>query len=257
VYAHLAHPSSHVRTPQLFNAAFAARGDDVVAVSIDVDPAGLAVLVDGLRAWRNLAGFGITMPHKEALAALVDDTVGDAARIGAINNVRREPDGRLIGRNTDGEGFLAGLRREGHEVAGRDALLIGAGGAGRALAFALAEAGVGRLTIANRSRARAEQLAADVARAHAAPTAAGPPDPAGHDLVVNATSLGLQPDDPLPVDPERLESGTLVAEIVMTPGETPLMRAAAERGCRVHPGLPMLECQIELVRSFLELERPS
>ncbi len=128
VYLHLAHPSAHARTPQVMNAEFARRGVDAVAVSADVAPADLGGFARGLRGWRNLAGTGVTMPsHGEALAAHVDTLVGPAALIGAVNVVRREADGRLVAANTDGQGFVTGLRRAGHELGRANAV----GGRGR------------------------------------------------------------------------------------------------------------------------------
>ena len=159
MYLHLAHPSAHARTPQVMNAEFARRGVDAVAVSADVAPGDLGGFVRGLRGWRNLAGLSVTMPHKEALASHVDELAGPATLIGAVNVVRREPDGRLVAANTDGSGFVIGLREAGHDLSGRRVLLAGAGGAGRAVAFAVAEAGVTHLTIANRTTTRAERLA--------------------------------------------------------------------------------------------------
>jgi shikimate dehydrogenase len=141
VYLHLAHPSVHARTPQVMNAEFARRGVDAVAVSADVASGDLGGFARGLRGWRNLAGLSVTMPHKEALAAHVDELSGPAALIGAVNVVRREADGRLVAANTDGPGFVIGVREAGHELSGRRVLLVGAGGAGRAVAFAAAGAG--------------------------------------------------------------------------------------------------------------------
>ncbi|SEE90605.1 shikimate dehydrogenase family protein [Jiangella alba] len=254
VYVHLSHPSTHVRTPQTFNRAFAERGIDVVAVSADVAPADLAATVDGLRGWRNLAGIGVTMPHKAAIAALCDELTPAAAAIGSANAIKRTEDGRLIGENTDGSGFVRGLTDHAIPVAGAHALVVGVGGAGRAVAWALAEAGVATLTLANRTAAKAEDLAAQLGAAHpGVAVAAGPPDPSGHTLVVNATSLGMRESDPLPVDPDRLAPRTVVAEIIMEPRETPLMRAAAGRGCVVQEGLPMLTSQIDLVVEYLGL----
>ena len=182
VYLHLAHPSAHARTPQVMNAEFARRGVDAVAVSADVAPADLGGFARGLRGWRNLAGLSVTMPHKEALAAHVDALAGPAALIGAVNVVRREADGRLVATNTDGQGFVIGLHKAGYKLSGRHVLLVGAGGAGRAVAFAVAGAAAACLTIANRTAARAERLARDIAASHpavpvAVAVAAGPPDP--------------------------------------------------------------------------------
>jgi shikimate dehydrogenase len=134
----------------------------VVAVSSDVAPADLPALVRGLRGWRNLAGIGVTMPHKEPIAALCDEVVGLGKLIKSVNTIRREPDGRLIGANTDGSGFLAGLRQAGYDPAGKRTLLVGIGGAGRAIAFSLAEAGVADLTLSNRTVAKAQAVAAEV-----------------------------------------------------------------------------------------------
>ena len=258
VYLHLAHPSVHARTPQVMNTEFARRGVDAVAVSADVTPGDLGGFARGLRGWRNLAGLSVTMPHKEALAAHVDELAGPAALIGAVNVVRREADGRLVGANTDGQGFVTGLREAGHELAGRRVLLAGAGGAGRAVAFAVAEAGAASLTVANRTSARADRLARDIAAAYpAVAVAAGPPDPAGHDVVINATSLGMRPGDPLPVLVDRLAPGTLVCDIVTRPEETQLLREAAARGCVPHPGMPMLAGQVDLILEFLGLSGAS
>jgi shikimate dehydrogenase len=255
IYAHLAHPTAHVRTPQTFNRGFTKRGLDAVAVSIDVTPEDLPELMRGLRCWRNLAGIGVTMPHKETIAAHVDVVEGLGAAIGAVNLIRREADGSLTGCNTDGAGFIAGMRENGYEPAGRHTLLAGVGGAGRAIAFHLAEAGVASLRISNRTFARAEALAREVARVFpAVPVSAAPPDPAGCDLVVNSTPLGMHPGDPLPVDADRLEPGAVVADIIMAPPVTALMEAAAARGCHVHPGLPMLTTQLGAVVEFLHLE---
>jgi shikimate dehydrogenase len=258
VYLHLAHPSAHARTPQVMNAEFARRGVDAVAVSADVAPGDLGGFARGLRGWRNLAGLSVTMPHKEALAVHVDELVGPAVLIGAVNVVRREVDGRLVAANTDGQGFVIGLREAGHELAARRVLLTGAGGAGRAVAFAVAGAGAAGLTIANRTAARAERLARDIAASYPAVTvavavASPPPGPAGHDVVINATSLGMQPGDPLPVAVSRLAAGTLVCDIVTRPAQTRLLDEAAARGCVPHPGLPMLAGQVDLILDFLGL----
>jgi shikimate dehydrogenase len=260
VYLHLAHPSAHARTPQVMNAEFARRGVDAVAVSADVAPGELGEFARGLRGWRNLAGLSVTMPHKEALAAHVDELIGAAALVGAVNVVRRESDGRLVGANTDGAGFVIGLHKAGYKLSGRHVLLVGAGGAGRAVAFAVAGAGAAVLTIANRTAARAERLARDIAASYpaltvAAAMAAGPSDPAGHDVVINATSLGMQPGDPLPVAVSRLARGTLVCDIVTRPERTRLLAEAAARGCVPHPGLPMLASQVDLILDFLGLSR--
>jgi shikimate dehydrogenase len=252
VFAILADPIAQVKAPQGLNRIMAERGVDGVMVPLHVAAADLATVLAGLRGVQSFGGAIITVPHKTAIVPLLD-RVSDAARlVGAVNAVRREADGRLVGEILDGAGFVAGLRAAGHEPLGRSAYLAGAGGAANAIAFALAEAGVSRLTVHNRTPARVEDLFARLRRlVPDLPLSAGTPDPAGHDLVVNATSLGLRPDDALPLDPAGLGPDQLVAEIIMQPAETPLLRAAAARGCRTHPGWPMLEGQLALMADFL------
>lgn len=252
----IAHPVAHVRTPQAFNARFRALGIDAVLVPFEVPPERLGQAFDGLRAMTNLGGFVVTVPHKPAALSLCDVVSDGARRIGAVNTVRREPDGRLAGTMFDGDGFVAGLRLEGYEPRGRHAFLAGAGGAASAIAFALAEAGVTRLTIHNRTAARAAELAARVQAVFPqTEIGVGSADPSGHELVVNGTVLGLQPNDPLPFETDRLTPEMLVAEVVMKPETTALLAAARARGSRVHLGRHMLDAQLRLMAGFMGAER--
>ncbi|MCM5571568.1 shikimate dehydrogenase [Burkholderiaceae bacterium FT117] len=252
IYGILADPIHHVKAPQLMNPVFEAQGFDGVMVPIHVRPEDLGTVLAGLRAQQNFGGFVATVPHKTAMLAHCDELTDAARAIGAVNIVRRLPDGRLRGGMLDGDGFVAGLRSHGIEPAGLSVYLAGAGGAASAIAWALAEAGVSRLTVYNRTADKARQLVDRVAKAGpGVHMAVGTPDPYGHDLVVNATSLGLREDDPLPLDAARLQPGQLVAEIIMQPEETALLKAAKARGCRVHYGKPMLACQIELMAAFM------
>lgn len=247
IYAIIGDPISQVRTPEIFNEFFAKNNLDAVLVPIHVAPEGLEGLLTSFRAMKNLGGFVATVPHKTTVAALCDE-LGDAGRaIGSVNVVRREADGRLIGNMFDGAGFVAGLRAQGHDPRGRRALLVGAGGAAAAIAFALAEAGVASLTIANRTRSKAEEIMARVSKFFPdRPIKVGAADATGHDLVVNATSLGLKAGDPLPLDTDRLTPAMTVAEIIMKPETTSLLAAAKAKGCTVHYGRHMLDEQLTL-----------
>jgi shikimate dehydrogenase len=169
--------------------------------------------------------------------------------------VRRDADGTLTGGMFDGEGFVAGLRHGGLDVAGRDALLLGAGGAASGIAHAVVSHGVNRLTIANRSMEKAQQLA-NLLQPHfpAQRISAGLPDAAHADLVINGTSLGMHEEDPLPIDISLLRPGTVVAEVVMQPDVTPLLQAAAARGCIIHKGIHMVQQQVQLLVDFLKQE---
>lgn len=251
----LADPVAHVVGSHRLNERFAAEGLDVAVSPLHVASADLAQVVDAIRRLRNVRGFGVTIPHKIDIVPLLDATTATAARIGAVNFVRRDPDGRLTGDNLDAQGFVDGLAHDGIGIAGRRVLQAGAGGAGRAVAFGIAAAGARALVICNRSRARAEALAADVAAAYpACAVSAGEGDPRGFDLVVNTTSLGMHAGDPAPIDTDRLQPGTDVAEIIMTPPVTPLVAAARGRGCRVSLGTSMLDAQYDLVKRLIGIE---
>lgn len=256
VYGHIGFPIQHVRTPALYNGLLEERGIDLVVVPFELAPESLASAVPGFRAWRNLAGVGVTIPHKETMTQLVDELTPMARLCGATNVIRREADGRLTGAQFDGIGLVHSLLAAGHDVAGARVLLSGAGGTARAVAFALADAGVSRLEVANRTREKAQAVAAEVRNAY--PDRDAVLHEAGHefDLVINTTSLGMKADDALPVDPRVLRPGTVVADAVMAPPETALLKLAAQRGCVPHPGLLMLRAQFEVTLEFLGLVKP-
>ena len=258
----LADPVAHVVGSDTLNRAYAAAGLDVAVSPLHVRAADLAAVIGAIRRMQNVVGFGCTIPHKMAVAPLLDDLTPEARSVGAVNFVRRDPDGRLTGHNVDGAGFMAGLAAQGVQVAGRRVLLAGAGGVARAIAFSLARAGAAELVIVNRSRDRADDLAAAVAaegvstRVRGVSAEACPP-PETFDLAINGTALGMQPGDALPFDPSRLTPATVVAEVVMRPEVTALMQAAQARGCRVVGGAAMMAPQADLVARFLSLaDRP-
>jgi shikimate dehydrogenase len=252
IYAIIADPVAQVRTPEVFNALFERQQIDAVLVPVHVPKEGLEALINGFRMLKNLGGFIVTVPHKKAVATLCDE-VGEAGQmVGAVNAVRREKDGRLIGNMFDGAGFVAGLKSQGYDPAGLRVLLLGAGGAGGAIALSLAEAGVASLTIANRTPDKAEGVMNRIVKLYPALTIRmGAPDPHGHDLIINATSLGMREEDPLPIDPRLLTPHMLVAEIIMKPEITPLLAAAKNQGCDVHYGRHMLDQQIQLMSNFI------
>jgi shikimate dehydrogenase len=252
----LADPIHHVRAPQAINARFARHGHDAVLVPMHVTAAALPAIVDALRRIENFDGCVVTMPHKSAIVPLLDTVTDDARAVGAVNIVRRDADGSLHGQILDGEGFVAGLRAAGIDPAGRSVYLAGAGGAANAIVFSLARAGVARIAIANRSIDKAQALAQRVAAAFpGVATGTAGPDPSGFDLVVNSTSLGMQPGDALPLDVSKLDPAQTVAEIIMQPAETPLLAAATARGCRVQPGAPMLDAQVDLMVAWMTAGR--
>jgi shikimate dehydrogenase len=250
-------PIAQIRTPALINPLFGARDSGIVAVPMHITAGGLDAAWPAFKCMKNLAGLGVTVPHKGAVVRLCERLDPIAARVGAVNVIRREQDGTMQGALFDGIGFLRGLRLAGHDPRGRRVFLAGAGGAASAIAFSLAEAGIGHLTIHNRTRTRAERLAAQLADAGFADIAsvAETGNPAGHDVAINATTLGLTASDGLPLDVEGLAPGMVVTDIVNLPAPTPLLAAAAARGCSVHAGRHMLEQQVPLIVRFIEGDR--
>lgn len=252
LYGIVADPVSQVKTPQTMRKVFEKRGTDGVLVPMHVSAEHLPVFVQALRGLLNFGGMIATVPHKTAMVELCDDVTPAARMVGAVNIVRRNPDGSLSGDILDGQGFVGGLRRHGIEPQGLSVFLSGAGGAAKAIAFALADAGVARLDIYNRTQTKAQEIINRLQAVYpAVPMTAVGASPAGYDLVINATSLGMRPDDPFPFDVKALDARQTVAEIIMTPVLTPLLAAAQAAGCRIQYGLPMLECQIELMADFM------
>ena len=247
VYGIVADPIYHVKAPEVMGALFARHGVDGILVPLHVTADGLAEVIEGLRHLRNFGGFIATVPHKTAMIGLCDALTREAEQIGAVNCVRREADGRMVGTMLDGIGFVEALRASGMEPRGRNAALAGAGGAASAIAFALAEAGVARLTILNRTADRAQMLAERLRAAHPTLAVAAEGSQADHDLLVNGTSVGMRPQDATPFDLTALHAGQFVAEAIMEPETTPLLAAAQAAGCRIQKGLPMLERQIALM----------
>lgn len=244
----LAHPAGHMRASDVLNTFFMRTGRDVAVSPLDIHPEDLGTVLSAIKRLRNVVGFGVTMPHKIAVMAHLDALTEEARMIGAVNFVRRNEDGTLLGDNLDGKGFLEGMLKNGIPVAGRRILQVGAGGAGRATAFALARAGASEIFIANRDVAKAEQLASELKSPDGRLVGRfGLSAPVDFDIVVNATSLGMKPEDDLPIDPSLIGPRTDVCDIVVTPPVTKLMALARERGARAIGGQPMLDEQMEQV----------
>ena len=254
VIAHIGYPTHSFKAPLIYNPYFDEAGVDVVVVPMGCQAPHFASFLRAVFTLENIAGALITMPHKVSTVALLDE-VSPAVRIaGACNAVRRSPDGRLVGDMFDGEGFVRGVRRKGLDPAGQRVLIVGAGGVGSAIAASFAAAGVAALSLFDVRADAAEALAARL-REHypAIRVSTGSNDPAGHDIVVNATPMGMEPGDPLPLDVDRLAPGTFVGEVVMRHEMTAFLAAARDRGCRWQVGSDMLFEQIPAYLEFFGL----
>ncbi|MDE2370382.1 MAG: shikimate dehydrogenase [Burkholderiales bacterium] len=245
VFLILGDPVEQVRAPEVFNQQFRKHGVDAVLVPARVAPADLPAFVKQVFKARNIDGLCLTVPHKTVIMPLLDhcDPLGRVT--GAVNAARRNADGSIEGALFDGIGFTRSLAADGVAVAGARVLIIGAGGAGVAIAASLAGRGAAQVALHDKA---VERTAAAVALLSAACgpaiVAAASGDPAGYDIVVNATPLGLEAGDPIPVDVPRLDAGAAVVDILMKNQPTPLLRACHARGIAAHPGFGMLAHQM-------------
>ena len=230
-------PVSHSRSPRLHGHWLRRHGIDGAYVPLAVPPEALAAAVTGLRA-AGFRGLNVTVPHKQAVMPLCDRLHPSAARAGAVNTLSFDADG-ITGSNTDGTGFLAALRHGGVDPAAGPALILGAGGAARAVAAALLDCGA-PVAVANRTRSRADALAAFLPGLRVIDWTDREAALPGHALLVNTTQLGMTGQPPLPMSLDRADPGLVVNDIVYTPLETPLLLAAAARGLRTVSGIGML-----------------
>ena len=242
-------PVAENPTGAMQEAAFRQLGMNWRYLTVEVPPAGLRNAILGMRAF-GMQGANLTIPHKVAVMEHLDEIAPDAALVGAVNTVRRVGS-RLIGENTDGKGFLRGVRTDaGLDPRGKRVVVLGAGGAARAILTELALAGASDLLVVNRSTKRGEEMASDLAAKTCAPIRFQPwvnvyTVPEDADLLVNATSIGLYPDIHAmpPVDLRAARADLLVCDAVFNPPETRLLAAARGRGLRVLDGLAMLVYQ--------------
>ena len=198
----------------------------------------------------NLRGALVTMPHKVTTMSLADEVTPTATIAGAANALLKRPDGSLFADMFDGAGFVRGMQRRGRNAKGTSALVVGSGGVGSAIAASLAAADVSRIGLYDVNTASAEALGGRLATHYPdLKVITGSNDPAGWEIVVNATPMGMNEGDPLPMDMSRLDSGTFVGEVVMKQAITPFLAAAKERGCEIQVGTDML---FEQIPAYLE-----
>jgi shikimate dehydrogenase len=241
-------PIAQVKSPENFNAHFESTGQDIAMVPMDVRAEEIDACVALMRGWNNLRGCVVTVPYKQMFAAKVDALSARAAALGAVNVIRRDPDGRLVGDMVDGFGFLGAAKSHGFVPAGARVLVVGAGGVGSAIAHALCEAGAASLTLLDVDAQRQSRLATVLGQAFPAVEIRHHCDDlAGLDLVANATPVGMGDSGALPLDEKLLQTlapPTLVADVVTTPLITPLLALAQGRGCVVQTGPEMARAQL-------------
>jgi shikimate dehydrogenase len=254
IIAHFGYPTESFKAPLIYNPYFEAHDIDIVVVPMGCVAEDYAGALAGVARLTNFLGALVTMPHKVTTVGLLDEISTTVKVAGSCNAVRRDAAGRLVGDMFDGDGFVRGVTRKGRELAGSSVLVIGCGGVGSAIAASLAKSGVARLGLRDTNAGRRDGLCGrlrqhypDVSVDVAVATAAG------WDVIVNATPLGMKPDDALPIGLDGVASSTLVGEVVLSREITPFLEVARAKGCDIQIGLDMLYEQIPAYLEFFGL----
>lgn len=254
IIAHIGFPTHAFKAPMIYNPYFDHAGIDAVVVPMGCKAEDYPAFLKAVFSLQNIRGALITMPHKVTTAGLLDQVSPTAQIAGACNAVRRNAAGQLVGDMFDGEGFVRGVQRKGFALQGIHALVVGCGGVGSAIAASLAAAGIGAITLFDAYTPSMEGLASRLRQHYPAlQVTTGSNDPAGCDLVVNGTPMGMNDGDPLPMDVERIAPTSFVGEVVMKSEMTAFLRAAVARGCPVQVGTDMLFEQIPAYLEFFGL----
>jgi shikimate dehydrogenase len=252
--AHLGYPTESFKAPLIYNPWFDKAGIDAVVVPMGIRAEDYESFLRPLFRLTNIRGALVTMPHKVTSVGLVDELSVAAEIAGSCNAILRREDGTLLGDMFDGVGFTRGLKHNGFAFGGADCLVVGTGGVGSAIAAAIAAENPRSIALFDASMRSAESLAARLRRHYPGLSVElRSNDPVGYDLVVNATPLGMAAGDPLPFDADRLDRTTFIGEVVMKQEMTPLLQAAAARGCRFQVGTDMLFEQIPAYLEFFGL----
>ena len=250
IIAHIGYPTHAFKSPMIYNPYFEQAGINAVVVPMGCMAADYPGFLRSVFTLTNIRGALITMPHKVVTVGLLDEVTPTVRIAGACNAVKRMADGRLVGDQFDGAGFVRGVERKGVPLRGRRALVVGAGGVGSAIAASLAGAHVSTIALFDVQASAAVALGARIQSQYPQiQVLTGCNDPAGFDLVVNATPLGMNEGDPLPLDVSRLSPHTFVGEVVMREEQTAFLRAARAQGCDVQVGTDML---FEMIPAYLE-----
>ena len=248
--AHLGYPTHSFKAPLIYNPWFDSKGIDAVVVPMGVKAEDYPEFFRYLFKLTNIRGALVTMPHKVTTTELVDELTPTAQVAGATNAVLLRDDGTLLADQFDGAGFVRGVQNKGFDLSGKRALTVGAGGVGSAIVASLAGAGVAALGIFDANDAAVAGLAKRINEHYPQiEVQTGSKDPAGYDIVINATPLGMNDGDPLPMDVDRIAPSTFVGEVVMKQEITPFLQAAQEKGCPIQVGKDML---FEQIPAYLE-----
>ena len=248
--AHIGYPTHSFKSPLIYNPYFEKEGINALVVPMGCQAEHYSAFLKSVFQLTNIRGALITMPHKVTTVGLLDEVTATVKVAGACNAVKRDAQGRLVGDMFDGAGFVRGVQRKGFDLTGKRVLVVGTGGVGSAIAASLAAEKIKAISLFDVNTASCEGLAMRLQQEYPSiEVQTGSNDPEGHDLVVNATPMGMNEGDPLPMDVSRLAPETFVGEVVMRTEMTAFLLAAQKRGCRVQVGSDML---FEQIPAYLE-----
>ena len=257
IYGCLADPIDHVKAPTIFTRIFDNKQIDAVMIPIHLNENNLENVVSSLKLIENFKGMTVTIPHKTSIAKLCDYLEPDAIFTGAVNWIKFDNNRNLIGDNFDGQGFVNGLHGQNYSLKDKSVCLFGAGGAAISIACSLANEQIKSIKIINRDLNKAIKLKNKInAKFNLLKVEVFPESDynlTDCDIIINATSLGLKKTDRLPFDVTKSSQNCLIADIIMQPEETVLLKHAKSIGRSIHYGKYMIESQIDLVGRFLKL----
>jgi shikimate dehydrogenase len=251
IHVTIGDPIAQVKSPAGITEGFGKRNADAIMIPMQVKPADIDNFFRVAKNLPNLDSIVITVPHKPVAFRFCETTTERAKVLEVCNVMRRNPDGRWHGDMTDGGGFTDALKRSGFDPKGKRVLQVGAGGAGSALALSLKMEGAAEVALVDVDTAKRDALIAKLGRHGHKIVATDKNDPAGFDLIVNATPAGMRESDPSPVDVARLDGKMFVADIITMPLVTPLLAAAQAKGCRTQNGLDMFNAQGDFLTDFV------
>lgn len=249
-------PIAQVKSPAGVTKALLESGRNALVIPVHVTPADLDQFVNGVSLAKNFDGIIVTVPHKFSATRLCKTMTERARFLGAVNVMRRNADGTWHGDMVDGPAFVGGIRNAGCKPDGQRALLVGAGGAGSAIALALLEEGVAELAIHDEDHNRRDSLIERLRSRFGSRVRIGSSDPSGFTLIANATPVGMRAGDPLPVQADKFTADMFVGDVITVPAVTPMIDAARKAGCATQIGVGMFLADLDLMFDFLVAEGP-
>ena len=250
IIAHIGFPTHSFKSPMIYNPYFEKCKINAVVIPFGCEAENYPAFLKSVFKLTNIRGALITMPHKVSTLALLDEVTPTVRIAGACNAVKKTTDGRLVGDMFDGVGFVRAVQRKGFELKGKRVMIVGAGGVGSAIAASLVAQEIAELALFDSHKPSSEGLAERIKQFYPSICVkTNSNDPAGYDLVVNASPLGMSEGDPLPMDVSRMDPSAFVGEVVMKTEMTPFLNVAKSRGCQVQVGSDML---FEQIPAYLE-----